>query len=401
MPEGLSAAHRRSPPRVLLTTDAVGGVWRYTIDLARGLSDLGIDPIIAVLGPAPVPAQCDEAAAIPRLRLVQTGLPLDWTADTPADLAHTSDRLAALAALTGVASIHLHAPALVGTATWPAPIVAVHHSCVGTWWRAVRAGPPPPDFAWRIEATATGLRHAQAIIAPTAAHAAAIRAVYGALDITIVHNGIRTTTPPVEQRASSSRALAERSRAANPNLPTRPRDRAILTAGRLWDEGKAITLLDQAAPSLTAPIHAAGPTKGPNGTSIHLPNLHLLGTLDPKAMATAYADATIFASMATYEPFGLAVLEAASAGMRLVLSDIPTFRELWQGAATFVSYFAVLPASLPASLSASLPASLPVILEQALDTPGDGGAQERAGRYTIEKTIDATLAIHRTLVPAT
>ncbi len=53
-------------------------------------------------------------------------------------------------------------------------------------------------------------------------------------------------------------------------------------------------------------------------------------------MATAYAAATVFASMARYEPFGLAVLEAAQAGMRLVLSDIPTFRELWDGAAIFV-----------------------------------------------------------------
>ena len=44
----------------------------------------------------------------------------------------------------------------------------------------------------------------------------------------------------------------------------------------------------------------------------------------------------IFVSVARYEPFGLAVLEAAQAGCALVLSDIPTFRELWGGAALFV-----------------------------------------------------------------
>ena len=44
----------------------------------------------------------------------------------------------------------------------------------------------------------------------------------------------------------------------------------------------------------------------------------------------------IFVSTALYEPFGLAVLEAAQAGCALVLSDIPTFRELWDGAARFV-----------------------------------------------------------------
>ena len=45
----------------------------------------------------------------------------------------------------------------------------------------------------------------------------------------------------------------------------------------------------------------------------------------------------MFVSSARYEPFGLAVLEAAAAGCALVLSDIPTFRELWDGAATFVA----------------------------------------------------------------
>lgn len=46
--------------------------------------------------------------------------------------------------------------------------------------------------------------------------------------------------------------------------------------------------------------------------------------------------AAIFVAPAVYEPFGLTVLEAASAGCALVLADIPSFRELWQGAALFV-----------------------------------------------------------------
>jgi glycosyltransferase involved in cell wall biosynthesis len=46
--------------------------------------------------------------------------------------------------------------------------------------------------------------------------------------------------------------------------------------------------------------------------------------------------AAIFAGPSRYEPFGLAVVEAAASGAALVLSDIPTFRELWDGAALFV-----------------------------------------------------------------
>jgi glycogen synthase len=39
---------------------------------------------------------------------------------------------------------------------------------------------------------------------------------------------------------------------------------------------------------------------------------------------------------AVYEPFGLAPLEAALAGAALVLSDIPSLREVWNDAAIYV-----------------------------------------------------------------
>ncbi len=46
--------------------------------------------------------------------------------------------------------------------------------------------------------------------------------------------------------------------------------------------------------------------------------------------------AGIFVHPALYEPFGLSVLEAARAGCCLALADIPSLRELWDGAAVFV-----------------------------------------------------------------
>ena len=133
MPDGVTAP---AMPRLLVTTDAVGGVWRYAVDLAGGLADRGIETVLAVMGPPADAAQREEAEAVRGLRLVQTGLPLDWTADSPAALANASAKLAALAALTGVSAAHLHAPALVGDQPWSVPVVAVAHSCVGTWWRA-------------------------------------------------------------------------------------------------------------------------------------------------------------------------------------------------------------------------------------------------------------------------
>lgn len=339
-----------------MTTDAVGGVWRYTTDLAQGCRRRGIPVLLAVLGPAPDAAQRDEAMRA-GVKVLETGLPLDWTAESPAALADTVAQLRALAARSGLGSVHLHAPALAGDEPWPVPLVTVAHSCVATWWRAVRGGALPDDFRWRAAATGAGLRTADAVIAPTRAHADAVRDVYGAVAIEVVHNGSALT----------------------PTLPRGERGQAVLTAGRLWDQGKNAAALDRVALSLGVPIRAAGPTDGPNGASVTLPNLELLGNLGSEAMADAYAGATVFASLAKYEPFGLSVLEAALSGMRLVLADIASFRELWDGAAIFVE-----------DEEALLPA-----LRDALAQTGDGGARARALRYTLEATVAGTLAVHR------
>jgi glycosyltransferase involved in cell wall biosynthesis len=65
-------------------------------------------------------------------------------------------------------------------------------------------------------------------------------------------------------------------------------------------------------------------------------NFVSLGRLGPGELARHMGEAAVFVSPARYEPFGLAVLEAALSGCALVLGDIATFRELWDGAAEFV-----------------------------------------------------------------
>ena len=61
-----------------------------------------------------------------------------------------------------------------------------------------------------------------------------------------------------------------------------------------------------------------------------------VGRLPTPALAQLYARAAIYALPARYEPFGLTVLEAALSGCALVLGDIPSLRENWEGAALFV-----------------------------------------------------------------
>ena len=135
-----------TPRRVLLSTDAVGGVWVYALELGRALAARDVAVELAVLGPAPAAAQ-RAAAAEAGVRLHKTGLALDWMADSPAALGAISDGLAALARELYVDVVQLHTPALVGHAAWSAPVMAVVHSCLGTWWEAVHPGQPAPaDF---------------------------------------------------------------------------------------------------------------------------------------------------------------------------------------------------------------------------------------------------------------
>lgn len=345
-----------SAERILLTTDAVGGVWRYSMELAEGLRALGLSVRVVSLGPPPSPEQRAEAGD----ELIVTDLPLDWLAKSDSEIIDAAVSLAAMARDWGADGVHLHTPALASAARWPCPVVAVAHSCVGTWWRAVKGSAPlPPDLAWRSALVGDGLRAADVIITPSRSFAHALSGWYRLeRPVHAVANGRRPLPVPVLPRAG------------------------ILTAGRLWDEAKNAATLDVAAARIATPIHAAGPVRDPTGACIGLQHVQPLGTLDEAALARAYARAAVFVSVARYEPFGLAVLEAAQAGCALVLSDIPTFRELWDGAARFV------------------PPDDPDAIAQAIETAlhaheADGAAaRARARRYTREAMTVATLALH-------
>ena len=298
--------------RVLMTTDAVGGVWTYALDLAAGLAPLGFDTTLVVMGPSPTDDQ-RQAANARHLDLVDTRLPLDWTAKEPAELLEASAAIRGLARRIGADLIHLNSPALAAGGGFPAPVVGACHSCLATWWSAVKEGPMPPDFGWRTQALWRGLVACDALVAPTHAFAAAVARTYEVPIPFVVHNG-RVAAP----------------------APTARQTPILFTSGRLWDEGKNVTVLDTAAGAIDAPFYAAGPVTGPNGASLRpLINLRPLASLAPEEIRAWLARASIYASSALYEPFGLGVLEAAQAGCALVLSDIPTFRELWDGAAVF------------------------------------------------------------------
>ncbi len=352
---------------LLLTVDAVGGVWPYAVDLAAGLRAHGWATTLALLGPA---ADADQAAAAEAAgaRLVDTGLALDWMSDDAATVCAAGAALAALARAERADLVQLNQPALAA-GFGGIPVVAAIHSCVGTWWDAVHGGPLPADLAWQAALTGEGLREADAVVAPTTAFARAVAVRYGVI-ARVVANG----RAPLPAEAAPMRDVA-------------------LTAGRLWDAGKDVATLDRAAARLAIPFAAAGSLDGPHGATVEPRHLATLGRLDDATLGAHLAARPVFVSAARYEPFGLAVLEAALAGCALVLSDIPTFRELWDGAATFAA-----PGD-DAAFASAIAALIADPVER--EAAGDRAhARASAARFTPAAMAAAMAAIYRTVLAA-
>jgi glycosyltransferase involved in cell wall biosynthesis len=119
--------------------------------------------------------------------------------------------------------------------------------------------------------------------------------------------------------------------------------------------------------------------------------VHVLGHLPAHELAAVRRRAAVFAAPARYEPFGLAVLEAARDGCALVLGDIASLREVWAGAATYVD---------PDDPGALRGALRELLDDPALARAAGARAQRRAARYTVEAMTAAHLALYRRLVPA-
>ncbi|HKH49068.1 MAG TPA: glycosyltransferase family 1 protein, partial [Thermoanaerobaculia bacterium] len=69
------------PRKVLMTTDTVGGVWQYSLELARGLGERGIEVALATMGGPINELQRDKVDRIPGLRVFESHHKLEWMED--------------------------------------------------------------------------------------------------------------------------------------------------------------------------------------------------------------------------------------------------------------------------------------------------------------------------------
>src|SRR5215216_296833 len=162
---GMSPPSRRL--RVLMTTDAVGGVWVFSTALARELCRRGDRVTLVTLGPPPQEHQLASIRDIPGLDLEITDLALEWMDPQGHDLSRALDRLADIERRLAPDLVHLNGYR-EACGDFAAPVLVSAHSCVRSWWRACHGGEPSED-RWQsyIADVAAGLARANAWAAPS------------------------------------------------------------------------------------------------------------------------------------------------------------------------------------------------------------------------------------------
>lgn len=294
--------------KLLMTADAVGGVWTYALELVAGLRARDVEVHLAVMGPPADTAQLNDAARCGAAAIYRNDAALEWMPDPWADLDAAGDWLLDLAARVRPDLVHLNSY-VHAACEWETPVVCVGHSCVLSWWEAVKGEPAPPGWERYRDAVARGLSAASTVVAPSRWMLDELTRLYGAGEGRVIHNGL--------DLPAGSAGCGEG-------------DRLVVTAGRLWDEAKNAAAVLEAAPELRWPVVVAGADVD------GVPNATGLGRLPRRDLLEQLATAGLFVLPARYEPFGLGPLEAALSGCALVLGDIPSLRELWEGAAIFV-----------------------------------------------------------------
>jgi glycogen(starch) synthase len=345
--------------RVLLIADPIGGVWTYSIDLARALGDRGVSMVLATMGAALRNEQRQEATQLSNVELHESEFALEWMEKPWADVERAGRWLLQLEATTKPELVHLNGYAHAAL-SWQAPVLVVAHSCVLSWWRAVKGAAAPNEWDEYRRRVTAGLHAADFVVAPSHAMLSSLAENYGSLPrVGVIQNG----RDPRLFRSGLKEPL-------------------VFSAGRFWDEGKNLAAMEKAAAAINWPVEVAG-SAGSNGAVVRL------GYLSARQIASRLARASIFCLPARYEPFGLSALEAALSGCALVLGDIPSLREVWGEAALFVDLD---------DTNGLVAALQQLILDRTHREELARRAQERAQQFTLERMADRYLSLYSELV---
>ena len=300
--------------RVLVTADTVGGIWTYARELVTGLARRGVEVTLVSFGHMPEPRQLEWMEGLRNLDFRPTAFRLEWMQDSADDIEASSEYLLNVIRETSPDVLHLN-QFCYGALDVDIPKIVVAHSDVVSWWVAVHGEMPPSSewIRWYRETVRDGLERATAVVAPSPWMLSQIESYYGRLlQATIIYNG----------------------RSPQYFNPHGNKEDMVLTVGRLWDSAKQVSLATQL--DCGWPVVIAGETQHPD-EAYRSDGMRIVceGALELKGKQTAgqlrslFSRAAVYAATSRYEPFGLALVEAALSRCAIVANDIPSFREIW------------------------------------------------------------------------
>lgn len=299
--------------RILMTADAVGGVWTYTRELVTGLTRRGHQVTLISFGKLPSPEQVRWMQGVSSLQFCPTEYRLEWMHGAERDIEASRAFLEELIAELKPDLLHFNQYAY-GSLQTHVPRVVVAHSDVVSWWVAVHGEEPREDSwtRWYGSTVMDGLEGATCVVAPSKAMLETIQRHYVTpRRARVIYNGR-------DPRSFDAH---------------RQKEEVVLSVGRIWDQAKQVSLLLQQEQAI--PVWIVGSQQHPEGLqggfveNSEDSDIRFLGSRSEDEIVDLYARASLYAATAKYEPFGLAAVEAAFSGCALILNDIESLRELW------------------------------------------------------------------------
>jgi glycosyltransferase involved in cell wall biosynthesis len=357
----------------------VGGVWDYTASLARVLWSRGVEVFVGVLG---TPQRAHLTSLGPQIPWSAAPFHLDWLPGGVEDVRTAREWVRWLAQEWRADVVHVNQLALAGDLG--RPTVVVSHGDPFSWWREVHGTTPPEAWTRFGALVAESLLQTDRLVAPTRYQSDLLGVSYGRRADQVIHNGVAIPDPPT---AGAPRRWLPGG--AQPPNSARREPHRVVAVGRAWDPAKGMDVLEAALDLLgdsAPPAHLVGACHGPRGERFEPRRLHPEGRLGRRGVNRWLQRSGIYVSASRYEPFGLGTLEAALHRCRLVLSDIGSHRELWDGCAEF----------FPSGDATALASVLEDIFEippHRNATP-ERAAQRAARRYALENMADAYITAY-------
>lgn len=164
--------------RILMTTDTVGGVWTYSLELARSLVQKRVEVVLATMGRRLSEDQAHEAERVPGLHLFESEYKLEWMQDPWHDVERAGHWLLSIEQRTKPDLVHLNGFAH-GTVPFQSPKIAAAHSCVLSWWNAVKGEDAPAEWNRYRAEVRSGLEAVDCVVAPSNFMLGEVRRLYG------------------------------------------------------------------------------------------------------------------------------------------------------------------------------------------------------------------------------